>query len=123
MAVPKKKAVKTRSYKKDAPKKKTPAKKATKPPGFRTSFAAAKKAGKKTFTWNGKSYNTTTASEKAKKMSDKELYDAEGRSQGNSWNAQGVEGKPKSKSLQKSTKEIHKSYKKESNKRNTPKKK
>lgn len=27
---------------------------------FRSAFAAAKKAGKKTFTWNGKRYKTET---------------------------------------------------------------
>jgi hypothetical protein len=30
-------------------------------PSFNTAFAAARKAGKKTFTWNGNRYNTTLA--------------------------------------------------------------
>ena len=44
--------------------------------GFRAAFAKAKKEGKKTFMWNGKSYTTQTAEEKALKMSDKELANA-----------------------------------------------
>jgi hypothetical protein len=40
---------------------------------FRNSFSDAKKSGAKSFTWEGKSYSTVTAKEKAKKMSDKEL--------------------------------------------------
>lgn len=31
--------------------------------GFKSSFAAARKAGKKEFTWNGKRYNTKLASD------------------------------------------------------------
>jgi len=44
--------------------------------GFRAAFAKAKKEGKKTFMWNGKSYTTQTAEKKALKMSDKELAEA-----------------------------------------------
>ncbi len=35
--------------------------------GFKDSFAAARKAGKKTFSWNGKSYNTKLAPSTPKK--------------------------------------------------------
>jgi len=41
--------------------------------GFRKAFASNKKAGKKNFEYNGKMYNTETAEEKAKKLSDSEL--------------------------------------------------
>ena len=44
--------------------------------GFRESFAANKKAGKKEFKYEGKMYNTKTAEENAKGMSDKGLYKA-----------------------------------------------
>ena len=40
---------------------------------FRSSFRSAKKAGKKKFTWNGKSYTTQTAEEKARTMTDKQV--------------------------------------------------
>lgn len=43
---------------------------------FRESFSSAKKAGKKTFTWKGKSYSTQTAEEKAVNMTDKQLEKA-----------------------------------------------
>ena len=35
---------------------------------FRKAFSSAKNKGQKTFTYNGKKYTTTTASEKAKKQ-------------------------------------------------------
>ena len=44
--------------------------------GFRESFAANKKAGKSEFKYEGKMYNTKTAEENAKGMSDKDLYKA-----------------------------------------------
>jgi len=75
--------------------------------GFRAAFSSAKKSGKKTFTWNGKSYTTTTAEEKAENMSMTELekeYDKHIDFDGPK------SGKPKSKSLKKSTEEIKKSY-------------
>lgn len=78
--------------------------------GFRSSFADAKKAGKKNFTWNGKKYTTTTAAEKAKNMSYSELEKSHNKATNNHGVALGVEGKPKSKSAQKSTKEIKNSY-------------
>jgi hypothetical protein len=37
--------------------------------GFKSAFAAARKAGKKEFTWNGKSYNTKLKGEGASKKS------------------------------------------------------
>jgi hypothetical protein len=37
--------------------------------GFKSTFAAARKAGKKEFTWNGKSYNTKLKAEGSKKSS------------------------------------------------------
>jgi hypothetical protein len=40
---------------------------------FSEAFNKAKKSGKKTFNWKGKSYTTKTAEEKAKTLSDKEL--------------------------------------------------
>ena len=43
---------------------------------FRESFSSAKKAGKKTFTWKGKSYSTQTAEEKAVNITDKQLEKA-----------------------------------------------
>ncbi len=43
---------------------------------FRSAFAAAKKAGKKTFVWKGKKYTTQTAEEKAVNMTDKQLEKA-----------------------------------------------
>jgi len=42
--------------------------------GFRESFAENKKAGKKEFEYEGKMYNTQTAEENAKGLSDKDLY-------------------------------------------------
>jgi len=45
--------------------------------GFRAAFAKAKEEKKKTFMWNGKTYTTQTAEEKALKMSDKELAEAQ----------------------------------------------
>tara|TARA_R110001599_G_scaffold33870_1_gene109168 strand:+ start:2067 stop:2462 length:396 start_codon:yes stop_codon:yes gene_type:complete len=75
--------------------------------GFRAAFSSAKNAGKKTFTWNGNSYTTTTAEEKAENMSRTELekeYDKY-------LDVGGLKSKkPKSKSLKKSTEEIKKSY-------------
>lgn len=38
---------------------------------FKEAFAAARKAGKSTFTWNGKSYNTKLRSDLAPKTSSK----------------------------------------------------
>ena len=43
---------------------------------FRSKFAAARKKGQKTFTYNGKRYTTQTAAEKAKTMSNKQLQSA-----------------------------------------------
>ena len=43
-------------------------KKGSKPAkSFKSAFAAARKAGKKTFSWNGKSYTTELAKTKKKK--------------------------------------------------------
>lgn len=43
---------------------------------FRKSFASSKKSGAKTFTHQGKSYTTQTASEKAQGMTPKQKLDA-----------------------------------------------
>ena len=43
---------------------------------FRDSFSEAKSAGKKTFAYGKKKYTTQTASEKSRKMSDKQLKSA-----------------------------------------------
>ena len=48
--------------------------------GFRKAFASNKKAGKKDFEYNGKMYNTETAEEKAKKLSDSELESMDSKS-------------------------------------------
>tara|TARA_R110000803_G_C11856871_1_gene306632 strand:- start:210 stop:650 length:441 start_codon:yes stop_codon:yes gene_type:complete len=42
--------------------------------GFRESFAANRKSGKSEFKYEGKMYNTKTAEENAKGLSDKGLY-------------------------------------------------
>ena len=42
--------------------------------GFRESFAENRKAGKKEFEYEGKMYNTQTAEDVAKTLSDKELF-------------------------------------------------
>tara|TARA_R110000796_G_scaffold173244_1_gene290181 strand:+ start:109 stop:423 length:315 start_codon:yes stop_codon:yes gene_type:complete len=86
-------------------------------PSFRTAFSSAKKSGKKTFNWKSKNYTTQTAEEKAKKMSYKDLKKAESKAQEKKWDAFGVESKPKGRDLQKSTTEIHNSYKKVKDKR------
>ncbi len=43
---------------------------------FRSTFRSAKRAGKKTFTYGGKRFTTETASERAKKLTDKQLEQA-----------------------------------------------
>jgi len=60
-----------KSKQKAAPKKETPKKVA--PQKFGQAFSNARKAGKKTFTWKGKSYTTKTADDvkKAKKVKPK----------------------------------------------------
>lgn len=72
---PKKVVVKKKVVQKPVPKKvvakKPVAKKTTST--FRSSFASAKKSGKKTFVWKGKKYTTQTAEEKALNMTDKKL--------------------------------------------------
>ena len=77
--VPKKPVAKKPVPKKPVPKKvvakKPVAKKTT--PTFRSSFATAKKSGKKTFVWKGKKYTTQTAEEKAVNMTDKQLEKAD----------------------------------------------
>ena len=85
---------------------------------FRSSFKAAKSSGKKTFSYKGNKYNTRTASERASTLSNSALKKAVNKSTFNMYVAHGVEGKPKSKSLRKSTKEINNSYLKERKKRN-----
>lgn len=54
--------------KKVAPAKK---KRAAKTTSFGSAFAAARKAGKKAFTWKGKSYHTRTKEEEAKRKKKK----------------------------------------------------
>ena len=44
--------------------------------GFRETFASARKAGKKTFTYRGKKYTTETAEEKGKRMKPSKLVDS-----------------------------------------------
>lgn len=73
--------------------------------GFRAAFAKAKKEGKKTFMWNGKSYTTQTAEEKALKMSDKELAEAQEKAHAP---AKAWAGTNTDKG--KSAREIHESY-------------
>tara|TARA_B110000977_G_C10679757_1_gene339058 strand:- start:58 stop:372 length:315 start_codon:yes stop_codon:yes gene_type:complete len=87
-------------------------------PSFRTAFSTAKKSGKKTFNWQNKNYTTQTAEDKAKNMSYKDLRKAEDNAYVKKNVAIGVENKPLGKDLQKSTTEIHNSYKNEANKRN-----
>ena len=77
--------------------------------GFRSAFAKAKKEGKKTFMWNGKSYTTQTAEEKALKMSDKELADAREQSF-RSGKAAGMTEEVLNTDKAKSTSEIFNSY-------------
>jgi len=82
-------------------------------PSFRTAFSTAKKSGKKTFNWKSKNYTTKTAEEKAsklKKTNYKKFKSEKNKANTNYSNAVGVEGKPKGKNLQKSTKEISDSY-------------
>ena len=55
---------------------KTPLSKTTEP-SFRTAFSSARKSGKKTFNWKSKNYTTKTAEDKAKNMSNKNLFKAE----------------------------------------------
>ena len=87
-------------------------------PSFRTAFSSARKSGKKTFNWKNKNYTTQTAEDKAKNMSLKNLEKAEDKAYVKKNVAIGVENKPLGKDLQKSTTEIHNSYKNEANKRN-----
>ena len=92
-------------------------------PSFRTAFSSARKSGKKTFNWKNKNYTTTTAEDKAKNMSLKKLEKAEDKAYVKKNVAIGVENKPLGKDLQKSTTEIHNSYKNETDKRHYGKKK
>jgi len=92
-------------------------------PSFRTAFSTAKKSGKKTFNWKNKNYTTQTAQDKAKNMSYKDLIKAENNAYVKKNVAIGVENKPLGKDLQKSTTEIHNSYKNETYKRHYGKKK
>ncbi|MCH7559568.1 MAG: hypothetical protein IIB56_19245, partial [Planctomycetes bacterium] len=76
-------------------------------PSFRKSFAEAKKGGHRKFTWDGKTYNTQTAAEKAKKSNAPHLVLRARKA------AADVKKNPKSKSH----KEIYQSYEKETKKR------
>lgn len=87
---------------------------------FRDAFSSARKSGKKTFDWTDKkgktnTYTTQTAEEKAQYLLDTKQYkkfDSEKtKAGGNYFKAHGVERGPAgSKSLQKSTDEIYRSY-------------
>ena len=103
------------NYKKPVKKKTTTKKvvKKTATPSFRSSFASAKKSGKKTFTWSGKRYTTQTANNAAKKMGTIELHRAQIKNSDKRAKAVRAGKTDKSKSLT----EIDASYRKEINKR------
>ena len=81
--------------------------------GFRESFAANKKAGKKEFEYEGKMYNTKTAEDVAKGLNDKDLYKAYERAYNSTSSFDNVPG---SEQLE-SRNEIEKSYFNEGRKR------
>ena len=81
--------------------------------GFRESFAENRKAGKKEFKYEGKMYNTKTAEDVAKGLSDKDLYKAYERAYNSTSSFDNVPG---SEQLQ-SRNEIEKSYFNEGRKR------
>ena len=81
--------------------------------GFRESFAENKKAGKKEFEYEGKMYNTKTAEDVAKGLSDKDLYKAYERAYNSTSSFDNVPGSEQLKSRN----EIEKSYFNEGRKR------
>ena len=74
--------------------------------GFRESFDENRKAGKKEFKYEGKMYNTKTAEDVAKGLSDKDLYKAYERAYNSTSSFDNVPGSEQLKSRN----EIEKSY-------------